>query len=698
VRRQVFNSHLIKMMSVDITHSGSPKKETTLQVHDFASRIQAIHKCIAKLYQNVHQLPLQSQKWLEESCEELHATVQELELTQEVLLQQNKELEIQLQECLKVKDCKQIRAVNHQLLSEIVERKRAEEALRTTEEQYRRIIETTSEGVWIIDAENKTVFANNRMAEMLGYTLEEILGVPLLKFMNEEWQAIAALSILHLRKGKRETFDFQLCRKDGSKLWVMVSANPILDQAGHYAGALGMFTDITERQIAQEKIHYQAMHDLLTGLPNRTLFNERLSMSLSKARNSQSLLAVMFLDLDRFKTINDTLGHAVGDRLLQNVAQRLSSCLRQEDTVARWGGDEFTLLVSETSSTEEVTKIAQHILDTLKPAFNLEEQTNTGHSTFLHISTSIGIALYPHNGEDAETLLRNADAALYCAKQQGRNNYQLYTAAMNSQACELLVLENQLHHALKREEFVVYYQPQVNITTGEITGMEALVRWQHPKCGLISPARFIPLAEETGLIVALDEWVLQTACAQNKAWQNAGLPALRVAVNLSARQFQQPSLLNLVAQTLHKTGLSPQFLELEITETIAMYDVDKTQAILSHLQQMGVYLSIDDFGTGYCSLGYLKQFPLHTLKIDKSFVRDIATEPRNAGIINAIMTLGKGFNLRVIAEGVETEAQRDCLRSFQCEEIQGYLSSPPLSTEEATQFLQNAYLINSKIY
>ncbi len=698
MRRQVFNSHLIKMMSVDITHSGSPKKETTLQVHDFASRIQAIHKCIAKLYQNVHQLPLQSQKWLEESCEELHATVQELELTQEVLLQQNKELEIQLQECLKVKDCKQIRAVNHQLLSEIVERKRAEEALRTTEEQYRRIIETTSEGVWIIDAENKTVFANNRMAEMLGYTLEEILGVPLLKFMNEEWQAIAALSILHLRKGKRETFDFQLCRKDGSKLWVMVSANPILDQAGHYAGALGMFTDITERQIAQEKIHYQAMHDLLTGLPNRTLFNERLSMSLSKARNSQSLLAVMFLDLDRFKTINDTLGHAVGDRLLQNVAQRLSSCLRQEDTVARWGGDEFTLLVSETSSTEEVTKIAQHILDTLKPAFNLEEQTNTGHSTFLHISTSIGIALYPHNGEDAETLLRNADAALYCAKQQGRNNYQLYTAAMNSQACELLVLENQLHHALKREEFVVYYQPQVNITTGEITGMEALVRWQHPKCGLISPARFIPLAEETGLIVALDEWVLQTACAQNKAWQNAGLPALRVAVNLSARQFQQPSLLNLVAQTLHKTGLSPQFLELEITETIAMYDVDKTQAILSHLQQMGVYLSIDDFGTGYCSLGYLKQFPLHTLKIDKSFVRDIATEPRNAGIINAIMTLGKGFNLRVIAEGVETEAQRDCLRSFQCEEIQGYLSSPPLSTEEATQFLQNAYLINSKIY
>jgi EAL domain-containing protein (putative c-di-GMP-specific phosphodiesterase class I) len=267
---------------------------------------------------------------------------------------------------------------------------------------------------------------------------------------------------------------------------------------------------------------------------------------------------------------------------------------------------------------------------------------------------------------------------------------------MNSQACELLVLENELHHALKREEFVVYYQPQVNITTGEITGMEALVRWQHPKFGLVSPAKFIPLAEETGLIVALDEWVLWTACAQNKAWQDAGLPPLRVAVNLSGRQFQQPSLLNIVAQTLQQTGLSPQFLELEITETIAMQDVDLSRAILSNLHQMGVYLSIDDFGTGYCSLGYLKQFPLHTLKIDKSFVRDLATEPQNAGIINAIMTLGRGFNLRVIAEGVETEAERDCLRSFQCEEMQGYLSSPPLPAQEATQLLRNSCSISGK--
>jgi diguanylate cyclase (GGDEF)-like protein len=472
---------------------------------------------------------------------------------------------------------------------------------------------------------------------------------------------------------------------------------PLHDSQGNVVGILGTYEDITERQIAQEKIRYQALHDLLTGLPNRTQFNEQLSLSLNKARNHQSQLAVMFLDLDRFKTINDTLGHAFGDRLLQDVAQRLSSCLGEDYTVSRWGGDEFTLLLSQTSGTAEVAQIAQRILDTLKPAFNLEESTQPYRSTSLHISTSIGIALYPQHGEDAETLLRNADAALYSAKQQGRNNYQFYTAAMNSQASELLNLENQLHQALKQKEFLVYYQPQVNTITGEITGMEALVRWQHPKLGLVSPAKFIPLAEETGLIVSIGEWVLQTACAQNKAWQEAGFPPLRVAVNLSARQFQQPSLLETVAQTLQQTGLSPEFLELEITESIAMQNVELTRSMLRKLHKMGVHLSIDDFGTGYSSLGYLKQFPLDTLKIDKSFVRDLASDPQNAGIINAIMTLGRGFNLRVIAEGVETEAEKNCLLSLQCKEMQGYLSSPPLPAEEATQLLRDSRFRSSKI-
>jgi diguanylate cyclase (GGDEF)-like protein/PAS domain S-box-containing protein len=487
-----------------------------------------------------------------------------------------------------------------------------------------------------------------------------------------------------------------LLQADGKQSWVNTNKIPLHDAEGNVVGILGTFEDITERQRVEEKIRYQAMHDLLTGLPNRTLFNEQLSVSLTQACNNQSMLAVMFLDLDRFNTINDTLGHAVGDRLLQEVAKRLSSCLRQNDILARWGGDEFTLLVSQTNSADEVAKIAQRILNVLKPAFNLEGYSQACRSTSLHISSSIGITLYPQDGEDAETLLRNSAAALHRAKQQGRNNFQFYTAAMNSQACELLVLENELHHALKRREFVVYYQPQVNTTTAEITGMEALVRWQHPKFGLVAPDKFIPLAEETGLIVPIGEWVLKTACAQNKAWQDAGLPPLRVAVNLSVRQFQQPLLLNIVSQTLQETGLSPQFLDLEITETIAMQNVELTKAILSELHQMGVYLSIDDFGTGYCSLGYLKQFPLHTLKIDKSFVRDLATDPQNAGIINAIMMLGRGFNLRVIAEGVETEAEKDCLRSFQCEEMQGYLSSPPLPAEEATKLLQNSYSMSGK--
>ncbi|MEO8890481.1 MAG: EAL domain-containing protein, partial [Coleofasciculaceae cyanobacterium] len=502
------------------------------------------------------------------------------------------------------------------IIRDITERKQMEEALRASEECYRRIIETTSEGVWIIDAENHTVFANQTMAEMLGYGVDEMLGMSLLSFVSEEWKSLAVAAMSHIQPGVqkvRESFDFQLRCKDGSTLWALVAANPIFDRTGQYNGALGMFTDITQRKISEEKIHYQAMYDLLTDLPNRTLFNEQLS-GLIQAESKQKL-ALLFLDLDRFKTINDTLGHAVGDRFLQAVAQRLSHL--QNGIIARWGGDEFTVILPQASNTE-ATAVAETILSALKPAFNLE-----GHQ--LHISASIGIALYPGDGEDAETLVINADAALYRAKQKGRNNYQFYTAAMNSQASELLLLENDLHRALKNQEFEVYYQPQVNITTQKVTGMEALVRWRHPQFGLISPGKFIPLAEETGLIIPLDQWVLQTACAQNKVWQDAGLPPLRMSVNLSTRQFQQPTLLDVVADVLQKTGLAAEYLELEITETIAMQDVELSIEILDNLHSMGVHLSMDDFGTGYSSLGYLKQFPLNTLKIDKSFIEDVAS-------------------------------------------------------------------------
>lgn len=441
--------------------------------------------------------------------------------------------------------------------------------------------------------------------------------------------------------------------------------------------------DVTERQQAEEKIRYQALHDLLTGLPNRMLFNERLSISLASASQLGGMLAVCFLDLDRFKTINDTLGHKAGDRLLQCVAQRLAGCLREGDTVARWGGDEFIVLLSHINCKDDAAKIAQRILAAFKPSFDLD-----GHQ--LHISSSIGISVSPYDGEEGETLIKNADAALYRAKQQGRNNYQLYTKALNSKAEELLTLENRLHRALEQGEFLVHYQPQVNTSTGEIIQLEALVRWQHPDIGLVSPATFIPLAEETGLIVPIGEWVLKTACAQNKAWHDAGLPPVCVAVNLSARQFQQPNLVEMVGRILSETGLDPRFLELEITESSVMGNMDFSRAMLRDLHNMGVGISMDDFGTGYSSLLYIKNFPLHGLKIDQSFVRDLTTDPNNAAIVTAVIALGHGLNLSVVAEGVETEEQKDFLRSLQCEVMQGYLFSRPLSVSDATKLLQKS--------
>ncbi len=456
--------------------------------------------------------------------------------------------------------------------------------------------------------------------------------------------------------------------------WSSNEESILVAMAASVGGAL-------KRQQAEATIRYQAFHDLLTGLPNRMLFNDRLPLALANAQRNGTMLAVMFLDLDRFKTINDTLGHAIGDQLLETVASRLAGCLREGDTIARWGGDEFTLLLPQINNTEDAAKAAQRLSKALKPAFHLGVHE-------LYISCSIGIALYPHDGDDAQTLLKNADAALYRVKEQGRNGYQIYTPAINSQASALLALESSLHHALERQQFVLHYQPQINVNTGQITGMEALLRWQHPELGLIPPRVFIALAEENGLIVPIGEWVLRTACAQNKAWQVAGLPHLRIAVNLSARQFQQPHLVETVAQTLAETRLNPCHLELEITETVVMHDADFTTSMLKDLQAMGVKLAVDDFGTGYSSLGYLKRFPLNTIKIDQSFIRELTIDPNDAAIVTAVIALGRGLNLNVVAEGVETQAQLDYLRSRHCEEMQGYWFSRPMPAAAATQFLQ----------
>lgn len=433
-------------------------------------------------------------------------------------------------------------------------------------------------------------------------------------------------------------------------------------------------------------LRHQASHDRLTNLPNRLLFDEHLALALVNAHQRGELLAVAFLDLDRFKTVNDTLGHAVGDQLLQQVTKRLQGCLRECDVIARWGGDEFTLLLPHINFTEDVSRIARRILNVLSTPFCLEEQE-------LYITASLGIVLAPYDGEDAETLLKKADTAMYRAKQQGKNDYLLYLPEMNPQGLEQLALEADLRKALVRNELLLHYQPQVDINTGEIVCMEALIRWQHPQLGLVLPNQFIPLAEETGLICPIGEWVIRTACAQHQAWCLAGLSPMRIAVNLSARQFQQPGLVQSIVQILQATKIDPCYLELEITETTAMQDVKFSIAVLQELRQMGIQIAMDDFGTGYSSLSSIKHFPLQIIKIDQSFVQDLITNQSDAAIAKAVVALGQGLNLRVLAEGVETLEQLRFLQSIGCDIAQGYFLSKPLLPEAATELLLNCSIM-----
>ncbi|MEM8719232.1 MAG: EAL domain-containing protein [Cyanobacteria bacterium P01_G01_bin.39] len=445
-------------------------------------------------------------------------------------------------------------------------------------------------------------------------------------------------------------------------------------------GQVWSFRDVTEHNKAQLIIQHQAFHDSLTNLPNRTLFDRELAQALSQVELANKSLAVMFLDLDRFKTINDTLGHAVGDLLLKNVVERLKKCVREQDIIARWGGDEFTLLLPQINSRADATAIAKRILEALKPGFNIDKH-------YLHITSSIGIALFPEDGQDAETLLKNADVALYWVKEKGRNDFYHYTSRLNSQAHQLLDLENYLHHALDKQEFQLYYQPIVDISTNKVVKMEALLRWQNPHFGIITPDLFIPLAEENGLIVEIGAWVLKIACEQAKTWQNMGLSDLIVSVNLSARQFYNNDLVQTVTQVLANTGLRPDTLELEITETATMRNTNLAKQILCQLNDMGISLSMDDFGTGYSSLSYLKDFPFSTIKIDRSFVKDLSVDSSNLAIINAITTLGAGMNLQIVAEGVESEQLKNLLETMNCNYMQGYFISLPLPADQATELL-----------
>ncbi len=439
------------------------------------------------------------------------------------------------------------------------------------------------------------------------------------------------------------------------------------------AGDISFALEYIEKE---SRLNYLAYYDVLTGLPNRTLFQDRLDQALTSANRREGRLALLLIDLDDFKHINDSLGHHAGDLLLQQLATRLAGSLREGDTVARIGGDEFVSILSNVASEEDASVVTQKILKLAAEPYTID-----GHELF--VTCSIGISFYPKDGEDAETLLQHADAALYRAKKQGGNNAQFCTAEMNAKALQRLTLENELRHALKRQEFLLHYQPRVNLHSGEITGMEALVRWQHPKQGLlIPPGGFIPVAEDSGLIVPLGAWVLHTACAQNKAWQTAGFKPVCVAVNLSARQFRQQDLVELVTRTLQETGLDAAYLELELTESMVMQDVETTIVTLTRLKEVGVKFSIDDFGTGYSSLSYLKRFPIDFLKIDQSFVRDLNTDPDDAAIVKAIISMAHDLGLKVIAEGVETQEQKSFLQLGHCDEMQGYLFSKPVPAKE----------------
>ena len=544
-------------------------------------------------------------------------------------------------------------------------------------------LETTADGILLVDSKGIITGYNQMLVELWGIPQSLMKSgdyAKVLQFatsqLKEPQEYIIAIDKLKAYPGA-EIYDL-IEFKDG-RIFERYSQPQYID--GEIVGRVWSFRDISERFQAEETIRHQASHDLLTNLPNRMQFNQKLLESLIKANQNNSKLAVCFLDLDRFKTINETLGHRIGDKLLQSVAQRLNKCVHSRDTIARWGGDEFTLLLPEINSIQDAATVAEDIFNVLKTGFLIDNH-------LLHISASIGIAIYPNHGKDGETLIKNADAALNRAKFQGRNHYQIYNSAINSQASELLSLENSLHYALERNEFKLYYQPQIDITTREIRKFEALLRWQHPKLGLISPSKFIPIAEETGLIIPISEWVLRTACAQNKIWQSVlGMPSVGIAVNLSARQFQEPDLVDTVRRVLTETKLSPQYLELEITESAAMQNVDFSKEVLTQLYDMKVSISIDDFGTGYCSFNYLKQFPIHCLKIDRSFVKDLTKDTNDAAIITAMIALAHGLNLSVVAEGVETEEQRNLLRILECEFIQGNLFSPAVCAQEATELL-----------
>ena len=547
----------------------------------------------------------------------------------------------------------------------------------------RHLVATNLVAVLFADLSGKILTADESFLNMLGYTAGNLprnihdLTPPEHHRLDEEaFEKLMAF-------GACAPFEKDFLKQDGTPV-------PVLFGAALHEEEIACFVvDLSQNKQTQEKLNHLAYHDALTDLPNQVLFKDRLKQAIALSRRNDQLQAVLLLNLDRFKTINDSLGYTAGDRLLQSVAERLTSCVRESDTVARFGGDEFAILLTQIPRAQDAANVARAIKQALDQTFLFEDQE-------IFVSSSIGISLYPQDGRDTGGLLKTAGVALDRAKNQGGNNFQFYTAGGTTRALKQLVLESNLRPGLERSEFIVQYQPQVDVRGFHLVGMEALVRWQHPSLGLLYPNEFVPLAEDNGLIISLGDWVMRTACAQSMSWQDAGLTPLTLSVNFSARQFQQPTFITDVARILKDTNLDPRWLELELTESSIMKDPEEAIEKLHELKLMGIKVAIDDFGTGYSSLNYLKRFPIDTLKIDKTFVSDICKDPHDTAIVRAIIQLGHALDLTVIAEGVETKEQLQYLSALECDVLQGFLFSKALSPSAFEELLVEQKRVTSQ--
>jgi diguanylate cyclase (GGDEF)-like protein/PAS domain S-box-containing protein len=570
------------------------------------------------------------------------------------------------------------------IIQDVTERKESSLALREAERRYYQLFENALEGIFRTTLDGQYLDANPALARIYGFESPAELIQSRKDIRNELYVNPARreeFMTLVRARGSVSGFESQIYKKDGEIIWISENARAVYDDLGELACYEGTVEDITERKLYQARIEQQANYDTLTGLANRSLLNDRLQQAILAASNHNTRLAVVFVDLDRFKYINDSLGHHVGDELLRAMAERLKASVRETDTVARLGGDEFVLLINGQGDPESVAIVLERMLSDISQPWSISQGD-------FNITCSMGVALYPDDGQTAQALLKHADSAMYRAKDRGRNNFQFFTAELNALITERLELENRLRRALERDQFTLEYQPRVDMHSRRIVGAEALLRWNPTDHPSVAPARFIPVAEEIGLIVPIGRWVLSEACAQNKAWQDAGLGPFTVSVNVSVRQFRQDDFVQTIIDVLRETGLEARYLEIELTESAVMHDADQFIAMLNQLNDVGVQISIDDFGTGYSSLSYLKRFPVDRLKVDRSFVQDIATDVDDATIVRTVIALGHNLGLKVVAEGVETEQQLEFLRANHCDELQGFYFGEPMSVAAFGELLR----------